>query len=129
MANTWILDSETKGTGAHMVPLEKARKPRGPEEELALVRLERPPRQPKPAEPKAKRLFKVVDVMSASVLAEDIDARGAVELLDRSERLLDLRIYVWQPAAGRWRLLTLGEQRTLWRFRPRSGTGGRSRAG
>ena len=32
MAKTWVLDTETKGTGAHVVPLEKAqRQPETPE--------------------------------------------------------------------------------------------------
>jgi hypothetical protein len=32
MAKTWVLDSETKGTGANMVPLEKVLKEPGSEE-------------------------------------------------------------------------------------------------
>ena len=42
MAKTWILDTETKGTGAHMVPLEKALKKPSPEQELAVVELGAP---------------------------------------------------------------------------------------
>ncbi len=34
MGKTWILDTETKGTGAHVVPLEKALKKPSPEQDL-----------------------------------------------------------------------------------------------
>jgi hypothetical protein len=33
MAKVWVLDTETKGTGAHVVPLEKALKGERPEDE------------------------------------------------------------------------------------------------
>jgi hypothetical protein len=52
MGKTWVLDTETKGTGANMVPLEKAQaKPEPPRRKPA----RRPPRErprtnaPKPA--------------------------------------------------------------------------------
>ena len=44
MAKTWRLDTETKGTGAHVVPLENAPQRSEAEQELATVTLERPPR-------------------------------------------------------------------------------------
>jgi hypothetical protein len=31
--------------------------------------------------------------------------------------MVDVHMFVWAPKAERWRLLTLGEQRTLWGFR------------
>jgi hypothetical protein len=36
MAKTWVLDTETKGAGAHMVPLEKILREREREPELNL---------------------------------------------------------------------------------------------
>jgi hypothetical protein len=117
MAKTWILDTETKGTGAHMVPLEKALKRPASETELALVELERPPRATEPVEPVGPREFKIVDIRSSQVLAEGVSAGAAVDLLEGIGSVVDVRIYVWMREAKRWRLLTLAEQKTLWEFR------------
>jgi len=122
MAKTWILDSETKGTGAHMVPLEKALAKRSAEEDLAVVRLEAPPAPPRPAEPiepPAPLSFRIVDVRSSQALAEGVDARAAIEVLEGVGSVVDIRIYVWALLRSRWRLLTLEEQKTLWGFRGR----------
>src|SRR5215212_9029766 len=58
MAKVWVLDTETKGTGANMVPLEKVVRPPQPRAQPAKQRAprqERPtsarPRRPKRAEP------------------------------------------------------------------------------
>jgi hypothetical protein len=117
MSKTWVLDTETKGTGAEMVPLEKTLKPERIERDLALVELDRPARPPEEPEPLAPLAFKVVDVMGARVVGEDIDAREAVELLGDMSSPLDTRIYVRSGKTGRWRLLTLDERKVLWRFR------------
>jgi hypothetical protein len=115
VAKTWILDTETKGTGAHIAPLESDR-PRA-DRDLAIVTLERPPRTLKAPEPSPPRAFKVVDVMSAQVLAEDVGTRETLELLAGMKTMIDARIYVWVPGAERWRLLRLEEQRALWALR------------
>jgi hypothetical protein len=117
MSKTWVLDTETKGTGAEMVPLEKTLKPERIERDLALVELDRPARPQEEPEPLAPLAFKVVDVMGARVVGEDIDAREAVELLGDMSSPLDARIYVRSSKTGRWRLLTLDERKVLWRFR------------
>jgi hypothetical protein len=115
VAKTWILDTETKGTGAHIAPLKP--EPARAERELATVTLERPPRRVQAPEPPAPRTFKVVDVMSARVLVEGVDTRETLALLAGMRSALDARIYTWVPAVGRWRLLTLGERRALWEMR------------
>src|SRR5712672_122113 len=54
MAKIWRLDTETKGTGAHVVPLETVPERTAADEELATITLERPPRrieQPPPLGP------------------------------------------------------------------------------
>jgi hypothetical protein len=118
MAKTWVLDTETKGTGAHVVPLEKALRGPSPQRDLATVRLERPPRPAGEPEQAAGPLtFKVLDIRSGELLAEDIDARATVDLLEGVGSIVDVRIYVWMAKAARWRLLTLDEQRALWLFR------------
>jgi hypothetical protein len=117
MSKTWVLDTETKGTGAEMVPLEKTLQPERIERDLELVELDRPAAPPEEPEPLAPLAFKVVDVMSARVLAEDVGARETVELLEGMTSALDARIYVRTGQTGRWRLLTFDERKALWRFR------------
>jgi hypothetical protein len=119
MAKTWVLDTETKGTGAHIAPLEKAGHGQ-PERELSTVTLQRPPRPAEPPAPPEPLRFKVVDILSDRVLGEGIDARATVELLEGERSALDVRIWVWAPSAGRWRLLTLAERNALWQFRGRA---------
>ena len=119
MAKTWVLDTETKGTGAHIAPLPRAREEPLSERELALVLFKGPPRPARPQEPALPLRFKVVDVMSARVLAEGIGARATVDLLEGMRSVTDVRIFLWVEATGRWRLLTLAEQKALWGFRRR----------
>jgi hypothetical protein len=119
MAKTWVLDTETKGTGAHVVPIEKVTRKGGREPELNLVELRRaaPPKPaPEPQTP-APRRFKVVDLMTRETLAEHTDAGATVELLGQVRSIVDVNIYVWNPEREGWRLLTLDERRALWDFR------------
>ncbi len=129
MAKTWILDSETKGTGAHIAPLEESTRKPSSEEGLALVQLERPNRPAEPAEAAPPLAFKIVDVRSAHVLVEGVGARETVDLLREIDSITDVRIYVWSGAVGRWRLLTFAEQRSLWKFRGARRDGAEATAG
>lgn len=119
MAKTWVLDTETKGTGAHMVPLEKVQRKREREPGLALVDLPRPPRAEPPPKPDADgpRQFKVVDLMTRQTLAEGVDLRETLQLLGELRSSVDVNVFVWQPKRDKWRRLTLGEQRALWEIR------------
>jgi hypothetical protein len=119
MAKTWILDTETKGTGAQVVPIEKTLARPRREPDLALVELGGPPKSAPAESPPAPTLFKVVDVMSANTLVEGVGAREAVAALEGLRSVLDARISVWSPERGRWRLLTLDEAKRLWEFRGR----------
>jgi hypothetical protein len=123
MAKTWVLDTETKGTGAHVVPLDKGAQP-ARREELAVAPRgrQRTPKPSAPPEPRAPRLFKVIDVTTREVLAEGVEARETVRTLETVRSMVDVHIFVWAPKAERWRLLTLGEQQTLWGFRGRLGS-------
>jgi hypothetical protein len=119
MAKTWVLDTETKGTGAQMVPLEKVLRKGGPEPELNLVELGREvtrDAEPEPQAPEPLR-FKIVDLMTRETLAQDADARATVEALGRVRSIVDVRIFVWSPERDDWRVLTLDERRALWDFR------------
>jgi hypothetical protein len=100
-----------------MVPLEKVlEQPGSGREEFVPPE---PRRQPAAApEAPPPRRFRVVDVMTGRVLAEDAGASAALAALRQVERLVDVHVYVWQPGAQRWRLLTLAEQKAMWARRP-----------
>jgi hypothetical protein len=116
----WVLDTETKGTGAEMVPLEKVlRKPTSGEPLSVHVPPKREPRPPKEPEPKPPRSFRIVDVTTGDVLGEHLDTRATIAALEEVGSVVDVRIYVWDHGTKRWVLLTLGEQKTLWEFRGR----------
>ena len=104
MAKTWVLDTETKGTGAHMVPLEKLLQQPAKERDLATITLApQPSRDPvEPPEPPVPLRFKVVDVLGARELARDISLRAALGLLEDMSTVLDARVYVWMPIPQRY---------------------------
>ena len=112
-----MLDTETKGTGAHMVPLDQAeQKPEGGPHKVWVPRKRRP-REPREPEPRAPRRFRVVDVMTRQVLADDADVRTTLEVLGGVERMLDVNVFVWEPDDEAWRLLKLAEQAAVWKRR------------
>jgi|SRR5262245_60963084 len=121
MGKVWVLDTETKGTGARMVPLERTQKQPEPRDRIRVVRRRpQPPAEvsePLPAEP---RRFKVVSVLTRQVLAEDADTRATVDLLRTVDSPVDVRIHVWEPDEESWRVLTPPERDALWSFRDRS---------
>jgi hypothetical protein len=111
MGNTWVLHTETKGTGATMVPLERVTKRREPEP-LSVPR-KPTPRAPEPPKPRAPRRFRIVDVMSRQSLLDDASAAETVAALRGVRSTVDVNVYVWQDERERWRLLTFPEQRAL----------------
>jgi hypothetical protein len=115
----WVLDTETKGTGAQMVPLDQRVRDRSGGTELVVVEPHRPRKVEHEPEPKRPRRFKVVDVVSGDVLAEGAGARATVDLLKTLRSVVDVRMYVWEDTTSAWRLLTLGEQRAMWALRER----------
>src|SRR4051812_37807437 len=117
MGRIWVLDTETKGTGAQMVPLDKVKRSGTPSTEPFWVPPQRRPREPKPAQSRAPLRFRIVDVLSRAVLADDAGAREALGVLNGVRSLVDVQAYVWQPEREKWRLLTLEELRTLWERR------------
>jgi hypothetical protein len=118
----WVLDTETKGTGAEMVPLDKLqerRRARASEARTTVLRRDAPAHEaePAPEETQEPHRFRVVSVMTGQMLADDVGAREAVEALRSAESVYDLRIYVWEPAEEDWRPLSLGEKKAVWAFR------------
>jgi hypothetical protein len=116
MAKTWVLDTETKGTGAHVVPLETTLRRVDRRPDLNLVELQRPapPRPSREPDAAQRRIFKVLDVMTRETLAEGVDLRTTLELLGGVRSTVDVQIYVWDADRRRWRMLGLDEQRALW---------------
>jgi hypothetical protein len=117
----WVLDTETKGTGAEMVPLDKLRernKSAPKESRVSVIRKHRgagaedSDDSGAAAEPRQPPRFKLVNAISGQLVAEGVGAR---EIADRlaGMRLVDARVYVWEPEPGEWRALTLGQQRRL----------------
>jgi hypothetical protein len=121
MAKTWVLDTETKGTGANMVPLEAVLRRPGAERGLATVALAPKPGPPPAHAPGASEplRFRVVDVLGGRELARGVGVQAAVRLLEQMRTALDARVYVWAEDKRRWRLLTLEEHKLLWQFRGR----------
>ena len=95
-----------------MVPLKRVLK-HGSDAVPGFVLPER--RRPEPeVEPKKPYRFKVVDLMTRKVLAEDVGARGAVDVLGGVRSIVDVTVYVWDEEAERRRRLTFGETKALW---------------
>jgi hypothetical protein len=115
----WVLDTETKGTGATMVPLDSVlAKPSAPSRPL-LAPAKPQPRPKREPEPRPPRRFRIVDVMTRERLADDASARETVEVLGTVRSNVDVNVFVWAEQAQTWRLLSLAEQRALWdRRRP-----------
>ena len=127
MAKIWVLDTETKGTGANMVPLDTLLKKPAPDDHTFRVPRrkgadEAPAPAPEPAKPPEPHRFRVVDVMTRQVLADDVDARQTVAALEDVRSVVDVLVDVWDPEANDWRRLTLSEAKTLWGFRGAAAT-------
>jgi len=118
MGKVWILDTETKGTGANMVPLARAQHT-GSNSVPGFVFPQLKPPEPAAPQPKAPKRFKVVDVVTREVLADDADARTTVAVLENVRSIVDVTIWVWQPEHERWRMLSLEDVRALWEYRGR----------
>jgi hypothetical protein len=116
MAEVWVLDTETKGTGANMVPLERVLR-KGSDSVPGFVLPERRRADESETRPRHPHRFKVVDLMTRQDLADDVDARGAVAALEGVRSVVDVIVYVWEPEDDHWRRLTFGELRSLWEHR------------
>src|SRR4051812_4945291 len=125
MAKTWVLETHTKGTRANIVRLDEqdqpAPKPKpAREREHVFVHPPTKPRAPKPPVPRPPRQFRVVDVQTREVLAEDASIREALAALREVHSIVDVAVSVRRGGEGRYRLLTRGEQQALWERRPAS---------
>jgi hypothetical protein len=117
----WVLDTETKGTGAEMVPLERLlrekrlQKRRGPVSAARRRSVSEPGAESSARQPgEGPRKFKLVNVVKQELVAEDVGAREILELIENVPSIADVHIYVREPYEERWRPLSLEEQRTFW---------------
>jgi hypothetical protein len=129
MGRTWVLHTETKGTGAHIVPLEKATSRSSAAEPVFVPRKPARPAEPEAPQPKPPRRFKVVDIMTRQTLVEDAQARETVGALAGVRSVVDVNVYTWEEERGRWRPLTFAERRALWDLAHPTGVSSRPRTG
>src|SRR5204862_7069936 len=103
MAKIWVLDTETKGTGANMVPLETVLKKAAPADQRSL-RIPRRKAAGEVYEPEAVTRrepyrFRIVDVMTRQVLGDDGGARARIAALQELRHGGDVLLDVVEPAA------------------------------
>jgi hypothetical protein len=118
MGRTWVLHTETKGTGAQVVPLESVRT-NAPSRSQAVFVPRKPSRAPKPQAPPLREAhrFRIVDLVTRETLADGASTAEAVEVLRELRSPVDVNVYLWREQPGHWRLLTQGEKRALWDLR------------
>lgn len=116
MATTWVLRTDTKGTGAQMVPLESVTQRRSSTEPVFVPREAQAAPEAEEPKPRVPHRFRIIDVMTRRVLANGVGARDAVDALRGVRRLVDVNVYVWRDELGQWSMLTLDEQRALFDF-------------
>jgi hypothetical protein len=117
MRKVWVLDTETKGTGAEVRPLEKVQEGSGRSSAPVIVRPKAEAEAPEPLGPRTPRRFKVVDAMTRQVLAEDVDARATAAVLKGIRSVVDVAIYVLDEETSTWRRLSHGEKSVVWNAR------------
>jgi hypothetical protein len=114
MGRTWVLDTETKGTGARMVPLESVEKRTSTVEPVFVPRKPSRPREPAAQTPAAPRRFTVVDLMTRQRIVDGAGVKETVDAFRSVRSIVDVDVYIWQEQPARWRRLTIGERRALW---------------
>jgi hypothetical protein len=114
MGTTWVLHTETKGTGAQMVPLEKEQqRSKGAPPEFIRPQKRTTERAQPQAKPKSPRRFRIVDVMTRRELVGDAGIHDALAALKDVRSVVDVNVYVYDEDRGRWRAMTFEEQRVL----------------
>jgi hypothetical protein len=121
MARVWVLDTETKGTGANMVPLERTTKRTSPLDPILIPREQTAKETPAPV-PRPAPKFRVVDVMTRQALADDADTREAAAVLRTIRSIVDVNVYLRRDSDDHWQLLPLADLRALWEL-ARAGAG------
>ena len=113
MATTWVLHTETKGTGAQMVPLEGVRQRPSDVEPVLVPRKALRDAEPEAPKPRAPRRFRIVDVMTRQNLVDGASTREAIDALRDVRSIVDVTVYVWDEEHDRWRLVMFAEQSAM----------------
>jgi hypothetical protein len=119
----WVLDTETKGTGAEMVPLERLEERKRLSGERERIRVVGPKAEPaggpvfESDEPRVPRRFRILDVRSRQALADDVGISEALEALRGVGSVVDVNVFVWDSDEEEWRPLKMSERRRLWKLR------------
>jgi len=66
----------------------------------------------------------VIDALSRELLADDAGLAQTIQVLGDVRQQVDVSVYVWEPKADDWRLLTRRELGLLWDRRPQAATAG-----
>lgn len=117
MGKTWVLHTETKGTGAQMMPLERVQTRTAIAAPLVVPRKPRRRTKDDARPSRGAHRFRIVDVVTRETLADNAGVAEAIEVLRELRSPVDVNVYVWREQPGRWRLLTLAEKRSLWDLR------------
>ena len=110
---TWILDTETKGTGAQMVPLDKVvKQPESPGQAALRAAQARQPKPPPEAGPAPAAALQGRRPLQPRGPRRGHRSRATLDLLAGIRSSVDVNVSVWEPSTDAWRLLTLREQAT-----------------
>ena len=113
MGTTWILHTETKGTGAQMVPLKSIERRSSTTTPVLVRRKSARASKRQAPEPTARRMFRIVDVMTRQTLVDGASTQEAVDALKGVRSVVDVNVYVWQEGRERWRLLPFADKRAM----------------
>jgi hypothetical protein len=105
-----------------MVPLERLEERKRLKGERERLRVVGPKAEPAdepvaPEAPRAPRRFRIVNVLSRQVLADDAGITEALRALREVTSIVDVNVFVWDPDEEDWRPLKLSERRALWGLR------------
>jgi hypothetical protein len=82
MGKVWILDTETKGTGAQMVPLEKTLEKPAPKKRSSRTRRPAPIKAPAPPKPRSRSAKKADPLPPGHVRKKATGEIGKVQTVD-----------------------------------------------
>ena len=82
MAKVWVLDTETKGTGAHVAPLEKAPEKPAPRKRASRPRPAEPVKAPAARTPRSRRSSKAEPLPPGHVRKKATGEIGKVQAVD-----------------------------------------------
>ncbi len=113
MGKTWILDSETKGTGAVMVPLNKAKKLHK-DKPLQVVQGISGRPAPK-SRPRLPTLF-MAKTIYGHRLKVKVQGAELVRFLATVNRPQDIQIFAYDRKRGDWFLVPSHDSKLIWRL-------------